>query len=592
MLKRSEFDVLYYLLKNNCALTQRDIAGAMKLSLGKTNNLLHAMAEMGLICADRSSYTLTQSGRRALEPYKVKNAVIMAAGRSARFVPLSYEKPKGLLVVKNEVLIEREIRQLHQAGIDDITVVVGYMKEAFFYLEDAFGVKIVVNEDYYKYNNTSTLIRVLDRLSNTYICSSDNYFADNVFEAYVYQAYYAAVYASGKTDEYCLATSPAGRIKSVSIGGENAWYMLGHVYFDKAFSDKFRQILLREYDNPITREQLWENLYARYVDQLDLYIKKYSDEQIKEFDTLEELRSFDTEYINNADSEILRSVCGALRCEIRDIKDFRTINAGLTNATFRFSVDQVEYVYRYPGKGSEKYIDRKSEAFSMKVASELGLDDTFIYMDGEKGWKISKYVSNARALDYRDPAQVSRAVAMIRTLHDAAVQSPYDSDVWEKTQELVAMIRAAGKADYEDFDRLYRLIAQVRDMVGRDPYATRCLCHNDCSSVNFLLDEQDKMRLIDWEYSGNDDPACDVGAFLCCTDYTYEENLGVIEQYLQHKPDKAELGHYIGYIAIAAYHWYVWALYQETRGNAVGEWLYRWYKTSKTYAAKAVALLR
>ena len=83
------------------------------------------------------------------------NAIIMAAGMSSRFAPLSYEKPKGLLKVKGDVLIERQIRQLQEAGITDITLVVGYMKEMFFYLEDMFGVKIVVNEDYFKYNNTS-----------------------------------------------------------------------------------------------------------------------------------------------------------------------------------------------------------------------------------------------------------------------------------------------------------------------------------------------------------------------------------------------------------------------------------------------------
>lgn len=131
-------------------------------------------------------FQITERGVAALESYKVHNAVIMSAGMSSRFAQLSYENPKGLLNVKGEILIEREIRQLHEAGIYDITVVVGYMKEKFFYLEEKFGLKIIVNEDYYRFNNTSTLIRVTEQLSNTYICSSDNYFLDNVFEPYVY----------------------------------------------------------------------------------------------------------------------------------------------------------------------------------------------------------------------------------------------------------------------------------------------------------------------------------------------------------------------------------------------------------------------
>ena len=87
-----------------------------------------------------------------------------------------------------------------------ITVVVGYKKEQFFYLEEKFGVEIVVNEDYYRYNNSSTLMCVLDKLSDTYICSSDNYFMDNVFLGEPSHAYYAAVYAAGETEFVSLAS--------------------------------------------------------------------------------------------------------------------------------------------------------------------------------------------------------------------------------------------------------------------------------------------------------------------------------------------------------------------------------------------------
>ena len=237
---------------------------------------------------------ITNAGLNALQPYKVDNAIIMAAGMSTRFAPLSYEKPKALLNVKGEVLIEREIRQLQAAGITDITIVVGYMKEKLYYLAEKFNVDIVVNEDYYRYNNPSTLYRVLDKLGNTYICSSDNYFAENVFESYVYRSYYSAVYAEGQTEEYCMETDSNGRITKVTtMGGHDAWYMLGHVYFDRDFSGKFKEILTRTYNETVTRSQLWENLYIRYIKDLDLYIRKYPEGIIWEFDSLEELRKFD-----------------------------------------------------------------------------------------------------------------------------------------------------------------------------------------------------------------------------------------------------------------------------------------------------------
>lgn len=588
-LTKSEFDLLNY-FRETRNITQRDMADKFSMSLGKVNKLVTDLKSKELINNTDTVYDITERGMDALKPYKVNNAIIMAAGMSSRFAPLSYERPKGLLNVKGEILIEREIRQLQEAGITDITIVVGYMKEKFFYLEEKFGAKIVVNEDYYQYNNTSTLIRVLDKLSNTYICSSDNYFVDNVFEPYVYQGYYSAVYAARETDEYCLKCDSHGRITDVTVGGSNAWYMLGHVYFDKEFSDKFTAILRTEYEKPETKNGLWEDLYAKHLKELALYIRKYDADKVREFDSLEELRDFDEEYINNADSTILKNICKILKCEMKDIVNVKAIKAGLTNTSFQFEIGSQGYVYRHPGNGTSKYINRMSEAFSMKVAAELGLDDTFIYMDENEGWKISKFIKNARQLDYNNRAEVDMALKMMRMLHDKKIVSKYDFGIWQKTEEFIKRLDEIGKSDFEDFKELYNTMSELKDVVMKDDNAVKCLCHNDCYSPNFLLDEDNKMYLIDWEYSGNDDPASDLGTFICCSEYTYDEAVEIIKQYLGKEPSEQELAHYIGYVAIAAYYWYVWALYQETRGNAVGEWLYMWYKSSKLYCKEAMKL--
>ena len=152
--------------------------------------------------------------------YTVDNAVIMAAGTASRFAPLSYERPKALIEVKGEVLIERQIRQLKEAGIDEIVIVVGYMKEQFAYLADKFGVIIVENPDYLVRNNNSTIQAVRKYLKNTYICSSDNYFGKNPFEAEVDEAYYAAIYADGETKEWCMHEDGDGFVDAVTVGGQ------------------------------------------------------------------------------------------------------------------------------------------------------------------------------------------------------------------------------------------------------------------------------------------------------------------------------------------------------------------------------------
>lgn len=175
----------------------------------------------------------------AFQKMTQRNAIIMAAGTSSRFVPLSVERPKGLVEVKGEILIERQIRQLKEAGITDITLVVGYKAEMFAYLRDKYAVDIVYNEDFARYNNTSSLIRVIEKLGNTFICSSDNYFPENVFTRESVDSYYSALYAEGKTNEYCLITNTEDQITDVKVGGHDSWYMVGHVFLTMSFLRNF-----------------------------------------------------------------------------------------------------------------------------------------------------------------------------------------------------------------------------------------------------------------------------------------------------------------------------------------------------------------
>lgn len=163
---------------------------------------------------------------------KVDNAIIMAAGTASRFAPLSYEHPKALIEVRGEVLIERQIRQLHEAGIKKIVVVTGYKAEQFEYLKSKYDVKLIYNPYYLTRNNNSSIYAAKSYLKNSYICSSDNYFVDNPFEKEVTESYYAAVYAQGKTNEWCI-TDENGWIKKVTVGGADSWVMLGHVFGQK-----------------------------------------------------------------------------------------------------------------------------------------------------------------------------------------------------------------------------------------------------------------------------------------------------------------------------------------------------------------------
>lgn len=275
-----------------------------------------------------------------------RNAIIMAAGTSSRFVPLSVERPKGLVEVKGEILIERQIRQLKEAGIIDITLVVGYKAEMFAYLRDKYAVDIVYNEDFARYNNTSSLIRVIEKLDNTFICSSDNYFPENVFTRESVDSYYSALYAEGKTNEYCLITNTEDQITDVKVGGHDSWYMVGHVFFNHEFSENFRKLMIKEYCNETTKQGYWEDLYIRYIDQLPkMKINRYKEGDIQEFDSLDELRMFDESYKNDTRSSIVKQICKQLEVEEACVHAFRNIKHKGNYLQFQFKVYDDVYEY-------------------------------------------------------------------------------------------------------------------------------------------------------------------------------------------------------------------------------------------------------
>jgi thiamine kinase-like enzyme len=383
-------------------------------------------------------------------------------------------------------------------------------------------------------------------------------------------------------------TDRRGRIVGIDHTPVDAWCMMGHAYFDRAFSETFCRLMVAEYDTDLTRLNLWEGLYERHLDVLEMHIRRYPPDAIREFDSLDDLRAFDERYVVDSGSAIFANIRSVLRCEEREITGIQVLNQGLTNLSFKFTVRGEPYVYRHPGVGTEAYISRPSEAYSLSVATRLGLDPTLVHIDPATGWKVSRFVENARTLDYRNPSDVAQAARLMRCLHDARVPSDFPADIWEKTLAIVRKTSAGYKAfpDYADLSARMEGLHALWAAESPEPF----LCHGDCYAPNFLIAPDDAMSLIDWEYSGASDPGIDIGTFVCCSDFSETEAESFLALYHGHAPAPAELRHDFGSIALAAWYWFVWAVFQESRGNPVGNYLLLWYTMSKTYLAKAMAL--
>lgn len=560
---KNTFEVLRFLAENGGEKTQRLIAEATSLSLGSVNKILSGLKEESYI---DDTYLLTKNGLDALEPYKVKNAIILAAGMSTRFIPFSYEKPKGLTVVKGEVLIERQLRQLKEAGVKEIVLVLGHMMEKFLYLMDKFNVKVVINKEYRYKNTHSSLYFSREYMLNSYICCADNYFPESVFHKYEFHSLYSTIYMKGVLHgERGVFTNNKGLIVATQRPAVDQWVMNGYAYFNNEFSNKFRSILENMYDTPGTDGLYWEQVYAQYVDELSLYEKRYASEQIMEFDSVEELEAFDPDYIKHNSISMVKNICDTLNCVPGDIHEIRPIFKGYTNRSFRFICKDKAYVYRNPGSISSEWIDRKSEKMALENAKRQGIDDSYIYEDENVGWKISRFVDVTDTFSFSNPTHLEMLCRALKKLYQKPLTCNRRMDYMEEALKLLKGIKAVDTEAYQVAVEQLDGVQKIDRAVKADNWPVQ-MAHNDLYEDNILLDGE-KLYLIDWEYAGDTDIGYDICKLFVKNNAEGKDIDKWLSFYFGRMPTPSECKHIIGCAAVSFYYWYIWALYMIKHGN-------------------------
>ncbi len=516
--------------------------------------------------------------------YTVDNAVILAAGEASRFAPLSFEKPKPMFEVRGEVLIDRMIRQLHEVGVSQVYVVVGYMAEAFDYLKDVPGVEVVFNPDYANMNNFASLYAVADKLANSYICSADQYYTENIFASQLDAPYCSAVRSTEPGGERILVVD--GMLCEVGVIESNL-RLQGPIFLNEDYSKRLTDILAQAYKDPNCAHMLWDELLAAHLSEFPLNVKIYEPGIIYEFNYLNDLRGFDTDFFENVDSTILDNICNTLQCEREDISGVYPFEAGLSNLSVMFEANENMYVYRHPGAGTNEIINRKHEAQALELAKELGLDSTYLFADPQVGWKISYFVDGCVPFDYENPSHVEQALSLVHKLHTSGVSTEATFDYLALAKEMEAALNAQGWEWPEDYAELRNTIMHLDSLIEQDR-GELVFCHNDFYGPNILVTKDD-MQLIDWEYAGMCDYANDLGSFVAQgSGYDIEKTIEMLPLYYGRKPSPEEIRHVLGAVGLVGYFWYVWSQYKASLGNPMDEWACVWYDAAKVFSAEAL----
>lgn len=592
-------------IKEHPQITQRELAGELSLSLGTVNHLIRECISMGYVEQNQEKgYILTEAGNAFLEQFRVDGAVVLAAGFGSRFVPLTFETPKGLLEVFGERMVERQICQLHEAGITDITVVVGYLKEKFEYLIDKYQVKLLFNPEYSSKNTLATVYHARDLFKgrNVYLLSSDNWLRKNMYHSWECGAWYSLSHADGETSEWCVSFNKKGRITDVEVGGRDCWFMYGPAYFSKEFSEQFFPVLEKYYEIPGTEQLYWEHVLMEILNgswerrlkhsgcslpadwtEPVMYANCQPDGQIYEFENLEELRKFDPRYQTHSDNKAMELVSRVLQVEESEIHNIKCLKSGMTNKSFLFDVNGNSYICRIPGPGTELLINRRQEAAVYKTINGLGITERVIYFDPENGYKIAKYYDGARNGNPRDRGDIAACMGLLRRFHQCGLTVDHPFDIRERIDFYEMLCKTHGNILFEDYKEVHSRMTELMDWLD-SLKRPQTLSHIDSNFDNFLMLPDGGVRLIDWEYAGMCDPLIDLAMCSIYSYYNIEETETLMENYFQRAPKKEERLIVYAYMALGGFLWSLWAVYKSALGEEFGEYTLIMYRYAKDFS--------
>ncbi len=291
-LLRKEFDILVYMLENK-KVTQREIAQGTGMSVGSANKVISDLTERGLI----SNGDVTDKGIEALEPYRAKRAVFIAAGFGSRLVPITLNTPKPLIRVNGKRIIDGLLDAVIAAGIEEIIIVRGYLAEQFDQLLYKYPmIKFIENPLFNEANNISSAMCARYLLSNAYVFEADLLISNpKIIKKYHYTSNFLGIKID-RSDDWCFAVKN-GIITEQKVGGVDCYQEVGISYWNEADGRKLSEHIKAAYELPGGKERYWDQVpFLVFNGEYAVEIRECLNEDIVEIDTFRELKEIDKTY--------------------------------------------------------------------------------------------------------------------------------------------------------------------------------------------------------------------------------------------------------------------------------------------------------
>lgn len=291
---RKQFAILTLLERENRKISQREIAERTGMSLGSVSRTLEMLRNEGLT----DGVKVTEKGLEILEPYRVKRAVFIAAGFGSRLVPITLNTPKPLVRVNGTRMIDTLLDAVVDAGIEEIYLVRGYLKEQFDQLLYKYPmIKFIDNPIYNEANNISSTLYARNLLKNAYVFEADLVlYNPALITKYQYTSNYLGVPVE-KTDDWCFEVKNRV-ITKLCIGGSNCYHMFGISYWNEEDGKKLEEDIKKVFEMPGGKERYWDQVALEFcLKNYQVEVRPCTFEDIIEIDTYNDLKNIDHTYI-------------------------------------------------------------------------------------------------------------------------------------------------------------------------------------------------------------------------------------------------------------------------------------------------------
>ena len=292
-LTRKQFDILSILAEEKGTLSQRQLGEKSGHSLGTVNRVMQELTELQYVTEGE----ITGAGISALEPYRAKRAIFIAAGFGSRLVPITFNTPKPLVRVHGQRIIDGLIDACLDAGINEIYIVRGYLAEQFDQLLYKYPmIRFLENPVYNEANNISSAMVARYMLSNAYVFEADLLISNpKIITKYHYTSDFLAI-KKDRTDDWCFIVKD-GVIVEEKVGGLDCWQMVGISYWNEEDGHKLSDDIKMTYEQPGGKERYWEQVPLVFCKkQYKVEVRECQENDIIEIDTFRELKAIDKTY--------------------------------------------------------------------------------------------------------------------------------------------------------------------------------------------------------------------------------------------------------------------------------------------------------